>query len=85
MTRRRRRGWFARLRQLDFATAESRDMNDPTVHTPGTFIDSWHNMPGGQPDDDQRPTVSDLKGVPRPGAKRQPHHHHRANLPESSR
>jgi len=30
---------------------------------PGTFIDSWANMPGGQPDDDDhRPNVSDLHG-----------------------
>ena len=55
-------GWFRRRVQPDTV----RDMNDSNVHTPGTFIDSWHNMPGGQPDDEQRPTVSELKGWKRP-------------------
>ena len=51
-------GWFRRRH----VRPEPRDLNDPDVHMPGTFIDSWFNMPGGQPDDDDRPSVSELKG-----------------------
>ncbi len=64
--KRTRTGWFARLRSLDTPPSPPRDMNDPAVHTPGTFIDSWHNMPGGQPELGRRPSVSELKGVARP-------------------
>ncbi len=60
----RLRSWFRRLRALDESPMPERDLNDRNVHTPGTFIDSWHNMPGGQGDDEQRPTVSRLKQQP---------------------
>ncbi|MEM1333963.1 MAG: hypothetical protein AAGG08_10930 [Actinomycetota bacterium] len=59
--------WFRRRRKRPAVTppqrdVPDRDLNDPSVHTPGTFIDSWANMPGGQPDEDHRPNVSDLHG-----------------------
>lgn len=58
-------GWFRRRQRDDRPRRDvpDRDLNDPAVHMPGTFIDSWANMPGGQPDDDDhRPNVSDLHG-----------------------
>ncbi|MEM9038927.1 MAG: hypothetical protein AAGD33_03420 [Actinomycetota bacterium] len=54
--------WFRRRRSGGDDDAPRLDLNRPEVHTPGTFIDSWFNMPGAQADDDDRPTVSDLHG-----------------------
>ncbi len=53
--------WFRRRRR-GAPVEPARDLNDPDVHTPGTLIDSWFNMPGAQADEDDRPTVSELKG-----------------------
>ena len=42
-----------------------RESGGPTGGTTGGYIDSFENMPGDQPIDERRPTVTDLKRDPR--------------------